>query len=69
MRRILIENARRKARRKRGGVWESANLEDLQLATESNRSISLLKTNQAAVLPQPLDLAPQTGVVKTTRQS
>src|SRR5262247_2119249 len=29
MRRILIENARRKARLKRGGHWERVNLEDV----------------------------------------
>jgi RNA polymerase sigma factor (TIGR02999 family) len=36
MRRILIENARRKARLKRGGDWARVNLDDIQLATESD---------------------------------
>jgi len=35
MRRILIERARSKARLKRGGQWHRVNLEDLQLATET----------------------------------
>jgi len=36
MRRILIENARRKARLKRGGAWERVNLEDIQVAVETD---------------------------------
>jgi RNA polymerase sigma factor (TIGR02999 family) len=41
MRRILIESARRKARLKRGGEWERVNLEDIQLATESDPALLL----------------------------
>ena len=36
MRRILIENARRKARLKRGGEWERVNLVDIQVAVEAD---------------------------------
>ncbi|MBI3417853.1 MAG: sigma-70 family RNA polymerase sigma factor [Verrucomicrobia bacterium] len=36
MRRILIENARRKTRQKRGGHRERVNLEDVLLATDSD---------------------------------
>jgi len=46
MRRILIESARRKARLKRGGEWERVNLEDIQLATESDPAL-LLSIDQA----------------------
>jgi RNA polymerase sigma factor (TIGR02999 family) len=46
MRRILIESARRKARLKRGGHWERVNLEDIQLATESDPA-TLLTIDQA----------------------
>jgi RNA polymerase sigma factor (TIGR02999 family) len=46
MRRILIESARRKARLKRGGQWERVNLEDIQLATESDPA-TLLTIDQA----------------------
>lgn len=46
MRRILIENARRKARQKRGGDWERVELENLQLATESD-PVTLLTINEA----------------------
>src|SRR5262245_33100352 len=41
MRRILIENARRKGRLKRGGKWERINLDDIQLASESDPAILL----------------------------
>src|SRR5207249_456634 len=46
MRRILVENARRKARLKRGGEWERVSLEDLQLATESDPA-TLLSIDEA----------------------
>ena len=36
MRRILIENARRKARQKHGGEWERIDLENVELAVESD---------------------------------
>ena len=41
MRRILIENARRKARLKRGGEWERMNLDDVQIAVETDPAILL----------------------------
>ena len=46
MRRILIENARRKARQKRGGDWERVDLENLQLALESD-PLTLLSIDEA----------------------
>jgi RNA polymerase sigma factor (TIGR02999 family) len=46
MRRILIESARRKSRLKRGGEWERIDLDQLQLATESD-PITLLSVDQA----------------------
>jgi RNA polymerase sigma factor (TIGR02999 family) len=46
MRRILVENARRKSRQKRGGSWERVNLEDLQLAIESDPA-TLLSIDEA----------------------
>lgn len=46
MRRILIENARRKARQKRGGNWERVELENLQLAFESD-PLTLLGIDEA----------------------
>ena len=41
MRRILIENARRKTRQKRGGHRERVNLEDVLLATDSDPAMLL----------------------------
>ena len=41
MRRILVENARRKHRLKRGGQWQRVSLEELQLATESDPATML----------------------------
>ena len=46
MRRILIENARRKQREKRGGGWERVNLEEIQLA-EPLPSDQLLALDEA----------------------
>ena len=46
MRRILIEKARSKARLKRGGRWERIDLDDLQLATESDAA-TLLDVDEA----------------------
>lgn len=46
MRRILIENARRKSRLKRGGQWERVNLEDIQVAIETDPA-TLLGIDQA----------------------
>ncbi len=46
MRRILIENARRKHRLKRGGHQERVSLEELQLATESDPA-TLLSLDEA----------------------
>jgi len=46
MRRILIESARRKARLKRGGDWARANLDEVQLATDSDAA-TLLSVDQA----------------------
>ncbi len=46
MRRILIENARRKHRLKRGGEWQRVSLDDVQLATESDPG-TLLCLDQA----------------------
>jgi len=46
MRRILVENARRKSRQKRGGQWERVNLEDIQLAIESDPT-TLLSIDEA----------------------
>ena len=46
MRRILIERARSKARLKRGGHWERVNLDDLQLATETQPA-TLLSVDEA----------------------
>jgi RNA polymerase sigma factor (TIGR02999 family) len=46
MRRILVESARRKARLKRGGDWARVNLEEAQLATESDAA-TLLSVDQA----------------------
>ncbi|MCI0539780.1 MAG: sigma-70 family RNA polymerase sigma factor [Verrucomicrobiales bacterium] len=46
MRRILVENARRKSRQKRGGQWERVNLEDVQLAAESDPE-TLLSIDEA----------------------
>jgi RNA polymerase sigma factor (TIGR02999 family) len=46
MRRILIENARRKARQKRGGHWERVELENLQLTTDSD-PLTLLTIDDA----------------------
>lgn len=42
MRRILIENARRKSRQKRGGEWERVHLENLDVATEANSDTLLI---------------------------
>ena len=36
MRRILIEHARRKGRLKRGGEWQRVNLDEIQLASDSD---------------------------------
>ena len=36
MRRILVERARRKARQKYGGDWQRVDLEEINVATESN---------------------------------
>ncbi len=46
MRRILIENARRKSRLKRGGQRERINLDEVQLATESDPG-TVLSINEA----------------------
>jgi RNA polymerase sigma factor (TIGR02999 family) len=46
MRRILVENARRKARQKRGGKWDRVDLEDVQLAVDSDPAL-LLSINEA----------------------
>lgn len=46
MRRILIENARRKGRLKRGGEWERVGLEDLDLAVTTNDD-TLLAVHEA----------------------
>jgi RNA polymerase sigma factor (TIGR02999 family) len=46
MRRILIENARRKSRLKRGGDWERVELEDLQVAGDSD-PLTLLALDEA----------------------
>jgi RNA polymerase sigma factor (TIGR02999 family) len=46
MRRILVENARRKHRLKRGGQWERVNLDDVQLAAESDPA-TLLSIDEA----------------------
>jgi RNA polymerase sigma factor (TIGR02999 family) len=46
MRRILIENARRKSRLKRGGQFARVNLEDIDLATETDDA-TLLVVNEA----------------------
>jgi len=46
MRRILIENARRKQREKRGGGWERINIEQIQLA-EPLPSNDLLALDEA----------------------
>src|SRR5512136_217168 len=41
MRRILVENARRKCRLKRGGQWERIPLEKVQVATDSDPAMLL----------------------------
>jgi RNA polymerase sigma factor (TIGR02999 family) len=41
MRRILVENARRKSRQKRGGKWERVDLDSVQLAIESDPAMLL----------------------------
>jgi len=46
MRRILIENARRKGRLKRGGEWERVGLETLDLAVATNDD-TLLAVHEA----------------------
>lgn len=46
MRRILIENARRKARQKRGGQWEKVDLDQVQIAVDADPS-TLLAIDQA----------------------
>jgi RNA polymerase sigma factor (TIGR02999 family) len=46
MRRILVENARRKSRLKRGGPWERIPFEQLQLATETDPA-TLLTVDEA----------------------
>ena len=46
MRRILIENARRKGRLKRGGEWERVGLENLDVAVATNDD-ALLAVNEA----------------------
>jgi RNA polymerase sigma factor (TIGR02999 family) len=46
MRRILIENARRKGRLKRGGEWERVGLEQLDLAVTTDND-TLLAINEA----------------------
>jgi len=46
MRRILVESARRRSRRKRGGEWKRVNLEDVQLAVHSDPR-TLLSINDA----------------------
>jgi RNA polymerase sigma factor (TIGR02999 family) len=46
MRRILIENARRKGRIKRGGGWQRINLEGLDVATATDDA-TLLVVNEA----------------------
>ena len=46
MRRILIENARRKSRIKRGGGWERVRLEGLDIATATDDA-TLLLVNEA----------------------
>jgi RNA polymerase sigma factor (TIGR02999 family) len=57
MRRILVENARRRARLKRGGRWERIPLEQIQVATDSD-PVTLLSLDEAleklaAEHPQP----------------
>jgi RNA polymerase sigma factor (TIGR02999 family) len=57
MRRILVENARRKARLKRGGQWERVPFEQVQVATDSDPA-TLLGLDEAigrlaAEHPQP----------------
>ena len=57
MRRILVENARRKARLKRGGHFERIPFEQVQVATDSDPA-TLLSMNEAleklaAEHPQP----------------
>ena len=46
MRRILVENARRKGRLKRGGDWERVGLENLDLAVTTNDD-TLLAVHEA----------------------
>ncbi|MHC1767248.1 MAG: sigma-70 family RNA polymerase sigma factor [Verrucomicrobiia bacterium] len=46
MRRILVENARRKSRLKRGGQWERVPLEQVQVATDSDPA-TLLSVDEA----------------------
>ncbi|MBM3882157.1 MAG: sigma-70 family RNA polymerase sigma factor [Verrucomicrobia bacterium] len=46
MRRILVENARRKARLKRGGQWDRIPLEQVQMATDSDPA-TLLSIDEA----------------------
>jgi RNA polymerase sigma factor (TIGR02999 family) len=46
MRRILIEDARRKSRQRRGGEWKRVPLESLALASEANPDL-LLTINEA----------------------
>lgn len=46
MRRILVENARRKSRLKRGGQWERVPLEQVEVATDSDPA-TLLSIDEA----------------------
>jgi RNA polymerase sigma factor (TIGR02999 family) len=61
MRRILVENARRKSRLKRGGQWERVPLEQVQVATDSDPATLLgideALTNLAAEHPEQAKLA------------
>jgi RNA polymerase sigma factor (TIGR02999 family) len=61
MRRILVENARRKSRLKRGGQWERVPLEQVQVATDSDPatllSIDEALTKLAAEHPEQAKLA------------
>jgi RNA polymerase sigma factor (TIGR02999 family) len=60
MRRILVEQARRKNRQKRGGVWNRLNLEDVSLAApeQDERLLALDEALErlAAVEPQKAEL-------------
>jgi RNA polymerase sigma factor (TIGR02999 family) len=52
MRRILVENARRKSRRKRGGGWERIELDDIELAVDADPAALLSIDESLAKLGQ-----------------